>query len=434
VGEVVLAIPHRVPLGPISATVFLVVAVLAAILTDRRPAFAVAALLVLDPFAWAHDLGPTQITIGKAALIGATIALVARRASLHALWNAPARPLVIGALAIVTANALTAIPGVYIDAVARETLKALEYVLAFGTAAIAVSRAEAPDNVAVAGGVLVSTLLACAFALAQEVSGASSGAIVGAHVIARIAGPLDGPNQLAGFLDLTIPFALAYAIDPGRLRDVARIVLAVAVCTDVLTLSRAGVLGAAVGIACILAFRARGLAAMRPLAFGGAAVFAALAGLATTFGFARRFFEFGDVSRENGLGTRSELWRAAIDLWKSDPALGIGAGNYELVLPRVGLIGVRTHANSLYLQSLAEGGIALASATVWTIVCAAILCLRSSKRSATLLAIGAGTVALGTHQIFDDLTFFPKVGEFWWILLGVAVGLSARLDDGRSMA
>ncbi len=430
-GGVVLAIPHRVPLGPVAAAVFVAVAIVAALVTSRRPSFGALALLIVDPFAWAHDLGPTQITLGKAVLLGVVAGLLARRASLAALRAPEVRPLVGGALVIVVATALTAIPGVYVDAVARESLKAVEYVLAFAAAAVAISQRDAAeDTIGIA--VIATAAAVCLLALAQEVTGAPSGAIVQGHTIARIAGPLEGPNQLAGFLDLAIPFALVGALEATRFRAAARAILVVAVATDLLTLSRSGLLGAVVGIACVLVARSRGARLSRRFATAGAATIVILGALASAFGFGSRFSDFGDVSRENGLGTRSELWRAALHLWSTDPALGIGAGNYELALPRAGLIGVRTHANSLYLQSLAEGGIALAAAVVWTIVAALVLCLRGAARSPVLLAIGAGTLGLAVHSIFDDLTFFPKVGEFWWVLLGIAAGVSAtRSADVR---
>ena len=431
-GGVVLAIPHRVPLGPLSALVFVAVAVAVALLAIRRPAFGVAALLALDPFAWAHDVGPTQITLGKAALLGVVAALIVRRASLAALRAPATRPLAFGALAIVAATALSAIPGVYIDATAREVLKALEYALAFGIATVATSQESNDDTIGFA--IVASAGAVCALALAQLVTGAPAGVVMHGHIIPRIAGPLEGPNQLAGFLDLIIPIALVFALDVPRLRNLARAVLVVAVATDVLTLSRAGLLGAVVGIACVLVLRGRRVALSWRFVVAGGVVVAGLAACATAFGFAGRFFDVGEVSHENGLGTRSQLWAAAVNLWKTDPALGIGAGNYELVLPRVGLVGIRTHANSLYLQSLAEGGIALAAAVVWTIASALTLCLRGAARSPLLLAIGAGTLAFAVHQIFDDLLFFPKVGEYWWLLLGVAAGTSAPVTAPASVS
>jgi O-antigen ligase len=420
VGGVHLETAARVPLGLVSALVFLAVALAAGALASRRPGFAVAALIVLGPFAWAHDLGPTQITLPKAALAGVALAFVARRMPLGALLAARNRPLVGGALAIVAVTALSAIPATYIDATARETLKALEYLLAFAVAAVATT--SEGDETVLLRAVACATALVCASALAQFVTGAPSGALIAGHVVPRIAGALEGPNQLAGYLDLTIPILLASGLRKRPDRNVMLVVLAIAILTTVLTLSRAGVLGMIAGIGVVAIDRARGPGLSLRFAAAGAAFVLALAGLATRLGFLQRFFSVGDVERENGLGTRGELWYAAIVLWKTDPALGIGAGNYELLLPSAGLIGVRTHANSLYLQSLAEGGIALASAVVWTIVAAIACCLRDAPRSTLLLGIGAATFGFATHQIFDVLTFFPKDGGLWWLLLGAAAG------------
>jgi len=427
VGGVHLQLAGRVPLGITSALAFVAVGIFAALVTAKRPAFGIALLLVLDPIAWAHDAGPTQITFPKAALIGVLVALLLRRVSLGALRDTAARPLVGGALAILAVTALTAIPATYIDAVARETLKALEYLLAFGVAAVAISSGE--DEELVHAAVLAGSALVCGSALAQYVTGAPSGALIDGRVIPRIAGLLEGPNQLAGYLDLAIPLLLASGLARPKLRGLTFAVLAVAVATDVLTLSRAGLLGMLAGIGVVLAFRARGSAPRARLGVAGAvlAAAAALAAFAWRRGFLQRFFSAGEVERENGLATRGELWHAAVALWRTDPALGVGAGNFELLLPSAGLIGVRTHANSLYLQSLAEGGLALLAAVLWTIVAALAMCWRAAPRSALLLGVGAATFGFAAHQLFDVLTFFPKVGGFWWLLLGAGTGRAHAL-------
>ena len=70
------------------------------------------------------------------------------------------------------------------------------------------------------------------------------------------------------------------------------------------------------------------------------------------------------VAYAGGVGNRDELWRAAWRMFLAHPLLGAGAGNSELDLPKFGVYGVRTHANSWYLQSLAEGGVVLFGATL----------------------------------------------------------------------
>jgi O-antigen ligase len=199
-----------------------------------------------------------------------------------------------------------------------------------------------------------------------------------------------------------------------------------AIVTSALTLSRAGMLGLAVGIA-VFAFASQRAEGRR---VAPVAIAVALAALAT---IAYRALPQGpDTPNDlfnNGLGTRSQLWHAAVTLWRSHPWLGIGAGNYETQLGRVGLVGVRTHANSWYLQSLAEGGIVMFAAVVATIYGLVVTFLNS--RAAFATAALAATAAICAHQIFDDLIFFPKVGAMWWIIVGVgaAAASTMRLDS-----
>ena len=135
---------------------------------------------------------------------------------------------------------------------------------------------------------------------------------------------------------------------------------------------------------------------------------------------------FDDADRPTGLGTRSELWHAAIMLWRSHPWLGVGWRNYELELPRAGVTDAQTHANSLYLQSLAEGGIVLFVATIGTIAAALFVMWRAARNSPFALGALGATVVFGLHRVFDLMLYFPKVGGFWWIVLGIGAGAIIR--------
>jgi O-antigen ligase len=132
-----------------------------------------------------------------------------------------------------------------------------------------------------------------------------------------------------------------------------------------------------------------------------------------------------------GVGNRDELWGAALRMWRDYRLFGVGAGNFELDLPEYGVYGVRTHANSWYLQSLAEGGIVLFSATL-TMVAASIgaflekpFVARLRAQSPWVIAALAASVALALHQIVDDFVFYPKVGGAWFLLLGIAAAAFA---------
>ncbi len=417
----------RVPLGAVSLAIYLTLFVFAIVVTRMRPALGLALLIACDPYDYAHYVRFTTITLAKVALLGVAVGLVLRHASLRPLRARSTLPLLAGAIAIAVATALTVIPGVYVDAIARETLKAIEYLALFCVAIVA--RGADDDDRPIWYALFATTTLVCLGAIVQEFTIAPSGVMIGGHVVARIAGPLEGPNQLAGFLDIALALLGARAL---RDRDrVAAVVFVLALVTDVLTLSRAGAIGAVVAIATVAYFFATPRT-RRPLALGATAFVAiAVAALARS-GLGQRLFSASDVDTASGLGSRGELWHAAIDFWRSSPLLGIGAGNFELDLPQVGLVGVRTHANSLYLQSLAEGGIVLFAATIWTIVVAVRMLLVRAPREALFIGVGAATLALAAHQILDFLTFFTKVGGFWWLWLGIAAGALARVphDEG----
>jgi O-antigen ligase len=251
---------------------------------------------------------------------------------------------------------------------------------------------------------------------------------VGAVDIPRIAGVLEGPNQLAGFLETAIAATAAWAVATRRtpLLDTA---LAIGTLAAILTFSRAGIGGVVIVLLSIGLIEGRAaFGALRWSLAGGAAGIAIAAGWA---GYAHT----PDILRANfaastcagGVGSRSQLYEAAWRLFVEHPWLGVGAGNFELDLPLAGVYGVRTHANSWYLQSLAEGGVALLLATL-TVVAAILLSLGRRLRSSSpwVIAAFAATLALALHQIVDYLFFYPKVAGPWWIVVGIAAATLAR--------
>jgi O-antigen ligase len=168
------------------------------------------------------------------------------------------------------------------------------------------------------------------------------------------------------------------------------------------------------------------------LAGSGAIALVALIGAALMAGFEWHFFSLAEVPVPNHLGTRAILWSSAVTLWQHFPITGVGAGNFELDLGLVGHPDVRTHANSVYLQFLAETGIIGFTALLWLIYATIAPFVRRYSRRALVIGFAAANVAIVLHQIFDYLWFFPKVGGFWALLLGIAVAelLASREDAG----
>ena len=274
--------------------------------------------------------------------------------------------------------------------------------------------------------------LVCLSALAEYVVGAHSGVFVHGQSFPRIAGALEGPNQLAGYLDVALPVLVARALVH---RDRAlTAVIALAAVTDLLTISRAGIVGAVIGLLVVLLVLRRSRGTVWRFAAAAAVVVALGAGLAVRAGAPAGYFTLDQATQaQDHLANRSQLWHAAVALWQRSPLVGVGAGNYELDLPEVGLTGVRTHANSIYLQSLAEGGLLGLAATVALFAVTLVTLARSGVRRPLVVGALGAAVALAAHQVLDDLFFFPKVASAYWLVVGVAVAEVAarRLFERR---
>lgn len=411
-------------LDPFSATLFVAVFVAAALLAARRPAYGLCALVLCTPIAFAHDIFATTITLPKCALLGVLVGLTTHAGARSSLRKSPA-PLLLATLgAYVLATALTALDAAHRGAVLRETLKWIEYA-AFFVAAFLCYRLD-PDDAPILGATAIAALAVSLSALAQEFAGAPSGLYVGPAIVPRIAGLLEGPNQLSAYCSIALAALCAWAV--VRRSALLGVGLTLVVLADVLTFSRAGILCGLLAVAIVALWGGRrAWPALRPAALGAAAGLVGAgwwALYAHTPGVLR--ITLAPSAYAGGVGNRGELWSAAWRMWRDHPLLGVGAGNYELELPRYGVYGVRTHANSWYLQSLAEGGTLLFLATL-ALVGASIgafarrpLLRTLRAQSPWVVAALAASVAMALHQGVDDFVFYPKVGGAWFLLLGIA--------------
>ena len=396
-----------------------------ALLTMRRPVYGLCALILTEPFAFYHAALGTTITLPKVTVLGVLLGLWIRPDAFAPLASRTPLRILIAGLLVLAATLLSFAHAAHHAPVIREALKIVQYLLTF-CAVVAAYRLD-PDRTLVRRALLFTAMAVAVLALGQELTGAPSGLWINGHEVPRIAGPLEGPNQLAGYLDVALPVVLAMMLfEPGPLCAAALFLLTA---TDFLTFSRGGLIGAVLAVAIVMWSVRRNLSlAVRPLLSGLAAgilVDAAWAfqlhlGGGVRGAFAALRLQDNESSYAGGVGTRSELWHAALTLWKSHKFFGIGAGNFELEIPLTGLRHVRTHANSLYLQSLVEGGIPLFCATLWLTYVSIASFVRDRLRSPFVVGALAAGVALMTHQIIDFLTFYPKVGGEWWIVMGLA--------------
>jgi O-antigen ligase len=418
--------PPHYHLGPLHALFFLAIAIAVGYITHRRPALGIGAMIVCLPFAEARYMLGTSITIPKAAFIGFVIALLLQRPSLRIFNDRVVRIALAAFGCVLVTIALSAISAQHHGQVARELAKWIEYGITFVAAAVAFD--NDPDDRPIWRALIGIAIFESLYAVAQLFIGAPSGVVVRGHIWPRVAGSLEGPNQFAGWLNLIFPVLFARMLLHRDVWLVAATVLsAIAM---VLTLSRAGIVAGFVGAIVVLVL-------LRPpkrigvrLATGVAILAVALVGIGLMSGLEARFFSLAEVATPNHLGTRSILWTAALDLWQRSPIVGIGAGNYELDLGLVGYPDVHTHANSLYLQSLAETGILGLAAVLFLIWQSIVPFVQRYSRRALVIGVAAANIAFALHQIFDYMWFYPKVGGVWCLLFGIGiVELLASRDD-----
>ena len=413
------------PVDPLALIIYVALLTGVTLLTIQRPAYGLCALILVEPFAFYHEAFSTTITLPKVAILGVLLGLSTYPNVFAPLAaKTPLRILTAG-LIVLAATLLSFAHAAHHAPVIREALKTVEYLLLF-IAAVAAYRLD-PDRRAVRTVLIWSAVAVSILALGQEIVGAPSGLWINGHEVPRIAGPLEGPNQLAGYFDVALPLTLALAMaEPDALSTVALFLISLA---DFLTFSRGGLIAAIISVGVVAYIVRRPLRMwIKPLLAGvlaGVLVDAAWAlqlhlGGGMKGAVAAFRLDDAESSYGGGVGTRSELWHAAIALWKTHKIFGIGAGNFELEIPLTGLKGVRTHANSLYLQSLVEGGIPLFAATLWLTYTSIAAFVRERLESPFVVAAIAASIGLMLHQVIDFLTFYPKVGGEWWILLALA--------------
>jgi len=420
--------PPHYALGPLHALFFAALALAVGLLTYRRPALGVGALILCAPFAEARYIFGTSITVSKAALLGFIIALVVHRTSLRVLGERPVRALLLAFAAILAAIVLSALHAAHEDAVGRELLKWIGYTVLFAT--VVVGFAYDPDDRPIWTALIAIGLFEVAAAVHELLFGAASGVMIAGHNLPRVAGTLEGPNQFAGWLNLLLPVLFARMLTDRNPWLIASVALCAV--TEVATLSRSGIVAGVVAAVVVLIVTRPSRRVGFGFAAGAVVVAAILITAGLSIGLEARFFSLAEVPQPDHLGTRAILWAAALDLWRSSPLVGIGAGNFEFDLGMVGHPEVHTHANSLYLQALSETGLVGFAATLYLIWTVIATYARSFSRRPLVIGIFAANIALALHQVFDYLWFFPKVGIFWAILLGIGVVevLAARDDVG----
>ena len=392
----------------------------------RRVKAAWLAVLVAAPFLLPVPIGSTTLTLEKVVVIVAALGVLAHARARAAVLALPGR-WILGALVLFALDLAVSSAGApFRGAAIRETLKGAEYALVF--AVVFSAYRTDPDEDALQRALIALTCVVALLAFAQPFFEQVQRTIVFGQALPRIAGPLEGPNQLGAFFGIVLVALIALS---PRVRPSLTVALVLGIAALLLTFSRAGVVSFAFGAAIAIALKYRPRRATLVVCAAAAISLVVLIGtIAATLNFPNvaldRFFG-GTDAYNGGLGSRAALWHAAVELWRTHPLLGVGPGNYELLVGRM-LPGVHTHPNGYVFQVLAEqGAIGIVSLLLLIFVPAAIFVRNLGSRFGI-----AGFAVLATltfHQLVDGLWPYPKVGiEFWAVL---AIAAAALPPGGR---
>jgi hypothetical protein len=120
--------------------------------------------------------------------------------------------------------------------------------------------------------------------------------------------------------------------------------------------------------------------------------------------------------------TRSELWRAALQLWRQQPVFGIGPDAFRHVYgPQLGLVQFNTaiHTNNWYIEVLTNTGLVGAVSLLWFMVMLGRAGLKQLKSDLFLVGCYVALLTFFAHGLLDYFFEFTPTYGLFWLLVGL---------------
>lgn len=251
-------------------------------------------------------------------------------------------------------------------------------------------------------------------------------------------GPLEGfnPNSVAGGLVLVIPLLVSLLVYGARREPAIALASAIALLvtggTMLLSQSRAGYLGLAVGLITLLALSLRRRARIGLLAVG---VLLLLLTPTLVDGASLRTDAEGVGAGINSLEERVEIWERARYTIEDFPLTGVGMGMFRRVVPLLYptfIIAPTKDIGHAHNQILAAGvdlGIPgmVAFLALW--IGSGAMCVRCWRAAdepwvrAITLGLGAGLIAHFVWGLVDANVLGSKAGQLFWLALAAVAAL-----------
>jgi O-antigen ligase len=240
----------------------------------------------------------------------------------------------------------------------------------------------------------------------------------------------------AEYLASALPIALSLAVKRDRWSWAFFPALLLGVIHLWLTQSRAGWLGAALGVGLLLLmpgspFRRQAVRArVRRLALVGVLLAVGTALAIPSLGPASIVRLGSIVDPENATArVRLLIWRGALELIERHPVLGVGLGNFEFAYAEVRGVeewslsrrDIVDDAHNEYIHLTAETGLLGLAVFLWLLWRAALSArkvLATPERCEEALPLVAGLAALLLYAGFGFPFKDPTSGAYWWMFLG----------------
>jgi hypothetical protein len=453
-----------ITLLPMTWATLLVVGSIAVVLTLRWPQVGVLLIIPAVPFSSVRQVTLGVMNVGALEVLIALVLcawLMRRIARRDLSFRLPALTLpmllFLGAILLSLLGALSLLHG------AKEVVKWLEV---FGLYIMVANEMDERWTKALVAVMLGTGAVVALYGIYQFLFRIGPEAFTLFDRFMRAYGPFDQPNPYAGYLGLTLPLAVGLLITglipigervPGRWLVWAAGCGALMLLALTMSWSRGGWLGFGAAMAAIvIAVVVRsGRAAVLVTVFAVLLVYLLLAG-----GLARvppsivqRFSDFVPylgVTEVRGVEItdanfavleRVAHWQAAYEMWRENPWLGVGIGNYEPAyaahaLPLWPL--ALGHAHNYYLNIAAEAGVLGLAAYLLLWGAALVAAWKATRRAigwywGVALGVLGVVVHLSVHHLFDNL-FVHGMYLHLAILLGLLAtpGLARRADVPES--
>jgi O-antigen ligase len=260
---------------------------------------------------------------------------------------------------------------------------------------------------------------------------ASGSDLVVAEGAARITSAYKHPNNLALFLDRTVPYAVVLAISlRNPWRWCALCLAGLSLLAMILTFSRGAWVATVAALVAGFLFQRRSR-----LALAGAMVSSVLLALLAVFQVAR----FGDLLQlgSGSASLRILLWSAAVNMIRDHPITGLGLDQFlyyynpQYVLPGAWEERFTSHAHNLVLDLWTRLGIIGLAAGIALIVVLLRLGISMLKAARgpdrwTLLGVLSSTTAMLVHGMVDNAFFSVDLSYIFWTSYGMAVTVALR--------